>query len=135
MYSLVLFYLHQAGRGKNDVIGPVYAIPLFLQRGYGFGSFLARLWRAVRPVYWSGARTLGPETLRNGGNILTNIARSTDGGNPRDILSRHVNETTQNLIGRLRGRGLKRKVVVERKQKSGRNRGLQKDIFSKTATF
>jgi len=64
----------------------------------------------VRPVLWSGAKTVGRETLRTGGDILTDIARSTDDENPRDIISRRLNETAQNLIGKLRGRGRKRKA-------------------------
>jgi len=39
MDPLVRYYLHQAGRGKNNGIGPVYATPLVIQRGYGIGSF------------------------------------------------------------------------------------------------
>jgi len=47
MDPLVWYYLHQAGRGKNNGIGPVYATPLVIQRGYGIGSFLSGLWRIV----------------------------------------------------------------------------------------
>jgi len=102
MDPLVRYYVHQAGRGKHDGIRPIYAAPPFLKRGYGIGSFLAGLWRMVRPVLWSGAKTLGRETLRTGGDNLTDIARSTD-EHPRDIVSRRLNETAQNLIGNLRG--------------------------------
>ena len=38
------YYLHQAGRGKYDGIGPIYAAPQFFQWGFGIGSFLAGLW-------------------------------------------------------------------------------------------
>jgi len=41
MDPLVRYNLHQAGRGKNNGILPVYATPLVLQRGYGIGSFKA----------------------------------------------------------------------------------------------
>jgi len=50
MDPLVQYYLHQAGnaaagsRGKHDGIGPIYAAPPLLERGYGIGSFLAWLW-------------------------------------------------------------------------------------------
>jgi len=66
---LVRYYLHQAG------IGPVYATPLALQRGYVFASFLSVVWRVIRHIFWSGAKALGPETLRTGGDILIDIAR------------------------------------------------------------
>jgi len=127
----VQYYLHQAGRGKQDGIGPIYASPPFLQRGYGIGSFLPGIRRIVRPVLWSGAKILGRETLRTAGDNLTDIARSTDECS-WDIVSRRLKETAQNLIGRLRGRGRKRKAgVAKRRQKCGRKPNLTKrDIFS-----
>jgi len=64
MHPLVRYYLNQAGPGKNNDIGPVYATPLVLQRGYGIGSFLSEFWRVVRSILWSGAKDLGRETLR-----------------------------------------------------------------------
>ena len=140
MDPLMRYYLHQAGhgtaagsRGKHDSIGPIYAAPPFLQRGYGIGSFLAGLCRMVRPVLWSGAKTVGREALRTGGDILTDIARSSGDEKPRDIISRRLNETAENLIGKLRGRGRKRKAggVAKRRQKGGKKPRLTKrDIFS-----
>jgi len=142
MDPLVRYYLHQAGhgaagsQGRHDGIGPIYAAPPFLQRGYGIGSFLAGLWRMVRPVLWSGAKTVGRETLRTGGDILTDIARSSGDENPRDIMKRCLNETAENLIGKLRGRGRKRTAgggrgVARRRQKGGKKPRLTKrDIFS-----
>ena len=131
------YYLYQAGHGgggqNHDGIGPIYTAPPFLQRGYGIGSFLAGLWRMVRPVLWSGAKTLVRETLRTGGDILTDIARSTD-ENPQDIASRRLKVSTQNLIGKLRVRGRKRMAgggVAKRRQKGGKKPRLTKrDIFS-----
>jgi len=137
MDPLVRYYLHQAGHGgRHDGIGPIYAATPFLQRGYGIGSFLAGLWRMVRPVLWSGAKTVGRETLRTGGDNLTDIARSSGDENPRDIIKRRLNETAENLIGKLRGRGCKRKAgggrgVTKRRQKGGKKPRLTKrDIFS-----
>jgi len=121
MDPLVWYYLRQAGRGHTHGIGPIYEAPPVLQRGYGIGSFLTGLWRTVRPILWSGAKTLGRETLRTGGDILSDMARSTGGESPSEIVSRRVNETVQNLIGKLRGRGRKRKAnkVVKRKKYNG----------------
>ena len=121
MDPLVRYYLRQAGRGHTNGIGPIYEAPPVLQRGYGIGSFMAGLWRTVRPILWSGAKTLGRETLRTGGDILSDMARSTGGESPSEIVSRRVNETVQNLIGKLRGRGRKRKAnkVVKRKKYNG----------------
>ena len=86
----------------------------------------------VRPVLWSGAKTVGRETLRTGGDNLTDIARSSCDEKPRDIISRRLNETAENLIGKLRGRGRKRKAggVAKRRQKGGKKPRLTKrDIF------
>jgi len=55
----VRYYLHHEGRSRHDGVGPIYAAPPFLQRGYGIGSFLAELWRVVKPVLWSDGKTLG----------------------------------------------------------------------------
>ena len=43
MHPLEIYYLNQAGRGvtPSEGIGPVYAAPLYLQRGYCIGHFLA----------------------------------------------------------------------------------------------
>jgi hypothetical protein len=86
----------------------------------------------VRPVLWSGAKTVGRETLRTGGDILTDTARSSGDEKPRDIISRRLNETAENLIGKLRGRGRKRMAgVAKRRQKGGKKPRLTKrDIFS-----
>ena len=133
MDPLVWYYLRQAVRGHTNGIGPIYEAPPVLQRGYGIGSFLTGLWRTVRPILWSGTKTLGRETLRTGGDILTEMTRSTEGESPRDIVSRRFNETAQNLISKLWGRGRKRKatnVVKRKKIKAPRKRKLQKEISS-----
>jgi len=139
MDPLVRYYLHQAGhgagsQGRHDVIGSIYAAPPFLQRCYGIGIFLAGLWRMIRPVLWSGAKSVGRKTLRTGGDFFTDIARSTDNEIPRDIISRRLNETVQNLVVKLRERARKRKAgggVAKRRQKGGKKPRLKKrDSFS-----
>jgi len=57
-------------------IGPVYAAPLYLQRGIGAGILFGSLLRWVCPLLWRGTKAVGRETLRNGGKILTNIAEN-----------------------------------------------------------
>jgi len=88
----------------------------------------------VRSVLWSGAKIVGREKLRTGGDILTDIASSKGDENPRDIISRRLNDTAENLNGKLRGRGRKRKAgggVAKRRQKGGKKPRLTKrDIFS-----
>jgi hypothetical protein len=96
MNPLVHYYLRQAGRGsrRDNGIGPVYASPLYLQRGHGIGSFLGGLFRSVRPLLWSGAKILGKatvkalgrEALRTGGRILSDIADKTPDVSTSDII-------------------------------------------------
>jgi len=126
------------GRG----IGAVYSVSPFIQRGHGTGSFLRGLWRIVRPVLWSGAKSLGREALRTGGNIITEIAANP--GQTGDIISKNATETTQNIIKKLRGGGLKKmrasshnhkaKRVKIAKRKSSKRKAppktIKRDIFS-----
>ena len=60
MDHLVKYYIRQDG-GGNDDVGPIYVLPS--QRGHVIGSFLSGLFRAVRPVFWSGAKDFGTATL------------------------------------------------------------------------
>ena len=47
--------------------------------------------------------------LRSGGKILTDIAENRSPEvSPKDIVSKHVTQSVQNLIGNLRGGGRKR---------------------------
>jgi len=97
MMPLGQYYIRQAGGGGGGRgIGTVYSVSPFVQPGHGIGSFLRGLWRTVRPVLWSGAKSLGREALRTGGNIMTEIAANP--GQTGDILSKHATETTQNIV-------------------------------------
>jgi hypothetical protein len=128
--------------GDVDV-GSIYV----MQRGQGIGSFLSGLFRAVKPVLWSGARDFAKATLkalgnalRTGGKILTGIADDPT-GSTHDIISKHVTESLQNLSGRMMsGRGRKRKKTtalhsrkrVKRSPKIKRKtkKTIKRDIFS-----
>ena len=87
---LVLYYLHQEGRGSNSGIGPIYSVPTFVRRGHGIGSFLSGLFRMVRLVLWSGVKAVGRETLRTGGKSLSDLPKirtvmSSPGTSSRDM--------------------------------------------------
>ena len=77
MDPLVQYYRRQAGRGRED-IGSIYSTPTLVQRGHGLGSVLAGLFRTLRPILWSGAKSiaketpkaLGREALHTGTNII-----------------------------------------------------------------
>jgi len=104
MDPLVLYYRRQAGLRHND-IGPIYSVQPFVQRGHGVGSVLTGLYRTLRPIVWSGAKSMGKETLRalgrealsTGGKILEDIAENHQAGT-HDIVSKHVTDSTQNII-------------------------------------
>jgi len=110
MTPTVQYYIRQAGggggRGSDSGIGCIYSVPPFIQRGHGIGSFLRGIWRTVRPVLWSSAKSLGRKALCTGGKIMTEIADNLS--QTGHILSQHATETTQNIIKKLRGDSRKR---------------------------
>jgi DNA-directed RNA polymerase subunit F len=57
----------------------------------------------VRPIIWSGVKALGRETLRTGGDILSDIAEAkpTTSLQAKNIVSKRLNESKQNLINKL----------------------------------
>ena len=64
---------------------------------------------------WRGAKAVCRENLRKGGTILTDIAENKSSElSHKDIVSKHVIESVQNLIGNLRGGGRKRARGVSR---------------------
>jgi len=100
MTPLGQYYIRQAGGGGggggDSGIGPIYSVPPFVQRGHGIGSFPRGLWKTVRPVLWSSAKSLGREALRTGGKIMTDIAENPS--QTDDMLAKHVSDSTQNII-------------------------------------
>jgi hypothetical protein len=70
------------------------------------------------PTYLSsGVKVLRRETLRTGGDILTDIAKYKPGENPRYIVSKRVTESAKNLVAKVRERGHKRKRREKRSPK------------------
>ena len=114
MNLLTRYYIQQAGigGGSGGGVGPIYSVPPFVQRGHGLGSLLGGLFRKIRPFFFSGLRidgkALGREALRTGGKILTDIADNPQTG-IKEIISKHVQSTVQNLGAKMTGRGRKRK--------------------------
>jgi len=142
MDPLEVYYVNQAGRGLTTTgIGTIYSPPLFLQLGHSIGNFFGSLLRWVRPLLWSGAKAVGRETLCTAGKILTYIAKrqSSNFVSAGDIVSKHVTESAENLISKLRGSGLKRvhglaaspegKVAKCRKSKRALIKIIKREIF------
>jgi hypothetical protein len=132
MNPLEAYYFHQAGRGRAPGIGPVYAAPLYLQRGHGIGNLFGSLIRWVRPLLWSGAKDVGRETFRTGGKILADMAENTSPDvSTKDIESKHVSESAKNLIVKLRDRCRKRLTAKSKKQENKKpTTRIKREIFS-----
>ena len=81
---------------------------------------------------WRRAKAVGHETFRTGDKILTDNAENNSPElDTKDILSKHVTESVQNLIGNLRGGSRKgARVVVKvtslQKTKAKRARVIKK---------
>ena len=113
MHPLTKYYIHQAGGGgSSGGIGPIYSLPPYIQRGHGIGDYLGPLFRTIKPLFFSGARyagkALGRAALRTGGKILSEIANNQQ-MNYKDIISKNVQESFQNLRSTMMGGGRKRK--------------------------
>jgi len=135
--------LHQAGRGYGDTdVGPVYSVPHFVQRGHGIGSVLTGFWFWIKPILWSGSKTLGRESVRTGVRILADLAQNINSEvTPRDIVAKHLSESVGIVLSG-RGRKRKRKTTTARtvrktptktkkqKQKKKAQPINKRDIFS-----
>jgi len=126
-----VLYTSSGGGGGERGIGPVYSVSPFVHRGHGIGIFLRGLWRTVRPILWSGAKSLERESLRLGGNIMNEIAANP--GQTSDILSKHATETTKNIIKKLRGGGHKRKKPSSHSHKAKRVKIAKRKSSKRTA--
>ena len=134
---LLQYCLNQACRGSHGGIGPISLVPPFLQRGHGLGSFLSGLFRLFRLLLWSGMKAVGRETLRTGGRILSDLADNTAGDiMPRHIIAKHVSDSAQTLIQKLRGKGRKlpaapksRGLPRKKKARPKAARTTERDIF------
>jgi hypothetical protein len=63
--DIIKYYINQAGSG----IGTIYSSPVY-QKGYGIGSFLGGLFRAVIPFFKSRGMSVGKQLLRAGVDVL-----------------------------------------------------------------
>jgi len=112
MHPLTRYYIHQAGGGGGSGVGPIYSLPPYIQRGHGIDDYLGTLFRAIKPLSFTGAnaagKALGRAALRTGSKILSEIADNPQ-MNYKDIISKNVQEYFQNLRNTMMGGGRKRK--------------------------
>lgn len=140
MDPLAEYYIRKGGGGGHidEAIGPVYVSGAYLQRGHGLGSFLAGLFRMIRPVAIRGARALGREAIHAGAQILTDIRDNKDPDTRvKDIVANRLNESAQRLLGRGKRRRREdddvEEVVTRRKKKKKKlvpPPVIKRDIFS-----
>ena len=90
-------------------------------------------------MIWSGVKTVGRETLRTSGMILSNLADNKAGDvKPRHIIAKHVGDSSQTLIQKLRGKGRKRTAAPttrglppkKKKEKTKAAKITKRDIFA-----
>jgi len=107
MDSLVRYYLQQAGRGKHDGMGPIYAAAPFFRRVYGIGSFSDRVMATLntRPLEW--CQDLGARYVTYRRRYLDRY-HQIDGQRPSGYSLCRLNESDQYLISKLRRRVPKR---------------------------
>jgi hypothetical protein len=119
MDPLTAYYVNQGGGRLDDYIGPMYVGSPNIQQGKGLGSFLAGLFRIVKPVLVSGAKSLGKAALTTGANIISDIASKQEGSKVKDIVGTRVTETVKDLTKKLHqtGKGRKRKRKIIKKTK------------------
>jgi hypothetical protein len=108
MDPLTAYYVNQGGGRLDDYIGPLYIGNPYIQQGSGLGSFLASLFRIVKPVLVSSAKSFGKAALTTGANILNDVAHKPEGGKIKDIVTNRVSESVAEKL-RQKGGGRKRK--------------------------
>lgn len=88
---------HYTAYYDNQVGGHIHRVYVgaSTQRGHGIGSFLGGLYRAVLPLFKSGVKAIGKETLRSGMNLLDDVSNKNISF--RDALKNRGNETADNL--------------------------------------
>lgn len=92
------------------------------QRGHGIGSFLGGLYRTVLPLFQSGLKAVGRETIRSGFNVLDDVTNNNM--NFREAFKNRTNESLGNLKRRasdkiervMTGSGYKRRRVTKKRQ-------------------
>jgi hypothetical protein len=141
MDSLADFYIHQGGGGgserQDELFGPVYVGSPYVQRGHGIFSFLAGIFRALKPLAIRGAKALGREALSTGAQILTDIRNKQPEMTVKDIVADRLTNSAQRLVTKLKGGSRKRKRETpntprNKKKASPKKRGesIKGDIFS-----
>jgi len=59
IHPLTRYYIHQAGGGgrSSGGVSPNYSLPPYIQRGHGIGDYIGPLFRAIKSLFFSDARS------------------------------------------------------------------------------
>ena len=126
------YYVNQSGGGGEIV--PEYRACFRLQRSRGIGSFFRGLFRFVKPLLYSGAKTVGKEALKTGSHTITDFLNKEPEQPVGHIFKNRFGEAKNNLEEKIKnmtgsGLGLKRKRKLKKAQSQNKRRKV-KDIFS-----
>jgi hypothetical protein len=118
-------------------VGPIYRASYKVQRGSGIGSYLGGLFRIIRPLFIKGLKTVGRETLKTAGNVLTDISLKKPEEKIGNIVKKNVQQTVDRhmqqgggLLKRKRSIiDLKRKIKKKKAQSSLRRRRRVKPVL------
>lgn len=102
MSHITEYYVKQAQSGS----GMGYFAGSSSQKGAGIGSFLGGLFRNIFPFLKQGAATVGREALRAGNHILADVVSGEVPLN--SSVKQHLAQAGQNLVNKMRGKGIKR---------------------------
>jgi hypothetical protein len=69
--QIIQYYINQAGSG----VGSIYSGPLYV-KGYGIGSWLGGLFRAVVPFIKSRGMSVGKQLLKTGVDVLSDVQQN-----------------------------------------------------------
>jgi hypothetical protein len=130
--DIVQYYVNQAGSG----VGAIYSGPLF-QKGYGIGSFLGGLFRAVIPFFKSRGLAVGKQLFKTGVDVLSDMQQNQSFKNSlsnrkSDILH-NVKDAVISGKGYLRRNKIKlpQSRVIRRQNKVVKKRSKKKKLSKK----
>jgi len=124
MHLLTKYYIHQKGGGGGGGIGPIYSLSPYIQREHGIGDYLGPLFRIIKLFFFSGAKAadkaLGRCSRTNRGS--NSVRHFWQRSGIQDIISKHVQDTLQNLPSKMAGGGRERKRRTTSRRPAKRRR-------------
>lgn len=135
--SIAHYYANQSG-GSLHSIGHIYRSPQSrYQRGYGIGSFLANVYRVLRPFALQGLNSLSEQSLKTSKNIvqdlkdnkpLSEIVRNRSKEAVLDLTEQGIDGLRKKMGKRQSGSGINRRSKSRRRTIGGRRPRKSKQI-------